>query len=143
MGDYHVKMLFDVAASPQAVKSVLSDAPGIASWWSDSVEGAAHDVGDTFQIRFPDAPAPFELKVATASEHRVDWHVADMPPWWAGTTIRFDLAADGTGTKLLFEHRDFDPANEVIPIITPAWAQILLRLKQVVESGTPDAFFVN
>lgn len=42
---------------------------------------------------------------------------------------------DGHGSCLLFSHRDFDPDNPVIPVITPAWAQFLLNLKAVAESG--------
>ena len=46
-----------------------------------------------------------------------------------------------TGTRLLFSHRDYDSANPVIPIVTPAWAQIILRLKALAETGTRQPFF--
>jgi len=45
------------------------------------------------------------------------------------------------GTRLLFSHRDYEPDNPVIPIVTPAWAQILLRLKGYAETGKPQPFF--
>ena len=38
-----------------------------------------------------------------------------------------------------FKHRDYEPDNPVIPIITPAWAQIILRLKGYAETGQPPA----
>ena len=65
------------------------------------------------------------------------------PPWWAGTTVRWTFGPnpDAAGTRLLFEHRDYDPENPVIPIVTPAWAWILLRLKELVETGERHPFF--
>ena len=143
MGDYHVRMMFQIDATPAEVRAALAGSDRISTWWSDKVEGAASDVGDEFRITFPDAPAPFELEVKTADEATVEWTIDSVPPWWAGTTIRFDVmpAEQGDGANLMFQHRDFDAGNEVIPIITPAWAQIVMRLKEVVETGEADAFF--
>ncbi len=143
MGNYHVKMMFQLDAYPAAVRAALGSDDRIATWWSSKVDGRAANVGDEFRVTFPDAPSPFELEVKTADDDTVEWGIESVPPWWAGTTIRFDVVAgeDGEGTNLLFQHRDFDPDNEVIPIITPAWAQILMRFKQVVETGAADPFF--
>jgi hypothetical protein len=43
----------------------------------------------------------------------------------------------------MFSHRDLDPANPVIPVITPAWAQIILRLKEHVETGRREPFLTS
>ena len=66
-----------------------------------------------------------------------------FPPWWAGTTIRWDVGSnpEGPGTRLLFSHRDYEPGNPVIPIVTPAWAQIIVRLKGYAETGRSQPFF--
>ncbi len=47
------------------------------------------------------------------------------------------------GRMLMFTHSGFDPESPVIPIVTPVWAQVMLRLKQVIEEGSVDPFFVN
>jgi hypothetical protein len=62
--------------------------------------------------------------------------------WWGGTTIRFDLAdnPEGAGPTPLLASR-YEPDNPVIPIVTPAWAQILLRLDGYAETGEPQPFF--
>lgn len=138
MGNYHVLMQFDIDADQQTVERALKTPDGIRSWWTshaDLEEGS-------LQTSFPDAPQPFEFSVRNGGE-RVEWVTGGFPPWWAGTTIRFDLGPnpDGTGTRLLFSHRDYDPDNPVIPIITPAWAQILLRLKAYAETGDRQPFF--
>ena len=134
MGDYHVRMAYDIDADPAAVRAALDTTAGIGSWWNDKIVGAASAEGDEFTLTFEDSPAPFELRVATMSVNRIEWFVAANPPWWAGTTIRFDIAQEGAGTKLLFEHRDFDPESPIIPVITPAWAQFVGNLKAVAES---------
>lgn len=143
MGDYDVQMLIEIDAIPGDVRELLTSVEGIASWWSDRVEGSASEVGDTFGVWFPDVPVPFEFTVATVEESRIEWSVGVMPPPWAGTTIRFDLGAgDSPGSTMLrFEHKGFDPDNEVIAVVTPTWANIMMRLKANIEQGGATAFF--
>lgn len=138
MGDYHVLMQFDIDAESAVVRRALDTEEGIRSWWTTHAD---LDAG-SLQTSFPDAPQPFEFAVRDASD-RVEWVTGGFPPWWAGTTIRFDIGQnpEGPGTRLLFSHRDYEPDNPVIPIITPAWAQILLRLKGYAETGVRQPFF--
>jgi hypothetical protein len=138
VGDYHVLMQFDIDAEADAVHRALDTEDGIRSWWTTH-----SDLGDgKLETSFPDTTQPFEFAVRETPD-RVEWVTGSFPPWWAGTTIRFDIGGnpDGPGTRLLFSHRDYEPDNPVIPIITPAWAQILLRLKGYAETGTPQPFF--
>jgi hypothetical protein len=143
MGDYHVQGQFDIATSSAELRKWLDNPEGIAGWWSDSIRGAAAKAGDRFEVRFPSTDVVFELAVTEASPARIEWHVAENPPWWRGTTVRFDLTEEGEGTRVLFSHRDFDADNPVIRVITPAWMQFLFNLKAVAESGTPNPAVVN
>ncbi len=145
MGDYSVRMRFGIDAEPSAISSQFFGTTAIAGWWSDGVAGAADGVGDRFTVAFPDAPAPFELKVASVEDAAVEWFIEATPEWWAGTTVRLEAGTDPMtgGQALLFTHRGFDPESPVIPIVTPVWAQVMLRLKQVIEQGAADPFFVN
>jgi hypothetical protein len=140
MGDYHILMQFDINADRQTVRRALSTDEGIRSWWSTRTEGPSDG---QLRVSFPDVPQPFEFTVADDGGDRIEWVTGGFPPWWAGTTIRFDLAdnPEGPGTRLLFSHRDYEPDNPVIPIVTPAWAQILLRLKGYAETGHAQPFF--
>ena len=144
MGDHHLMMQFDIDAPASAVLAWLDSPAAIAGWWSDTVEGEASHVGDTFRVSFPTTPVVFELEVTACSDERVEWHVPESPPWWEGTTIRFDLEeGDEGGTRLQFSHRDFDADNPVIPVITPAWVRFLDNLVEVVRSGEPRPAVVN
>lgn len=145
MGDYHVMMQFEIAAAPDEVRRWITSTDGIAGWWSDRVVGRAGAVGDTFTVAFPTSPVDFDLEVTTASDDRIEWHIAQNPPWWADTTIRFDIsaAADDDGTVLLFSHRDFAPDDPIIAVITPAWAQFVQNLARVSETGQANPAVVN
>lgn len=144
MGDYHLLMQFDVDADRAGLRRWLDSPEGIAGWWSDTVDGSASRVGDRFVVTFPTTDVPFELEVTTASDDRVEWRIDENPPWWKGTTIRFDITeGEDGGTQLLFSHRDFDPDSPVIPVITPAWVRFLDNLAAVAASGTPNPAVVN
>jgi uncharacterized protein YndB with AHSA1/START domain len=140
MGDYHILMQFDIDADRGAVLDALTTQDGIASWWSARTDGPRDD---QLRVSFPDVPQPFEFSVTRDSDDRVEWVTGDFPPWWAGTTIRWDLSnnPDGAGTRLMFSHRNYEPDNPVIPVVTPAWAQIILRLKGYAETGQRQPFF--
>jgi uncharacterized protein YndB with AHSA1/START domain len=140
MGDYHILMQFDLDADRATVRSALTTEEGVRSWWSKRTDGPSEG---ELRVSFPDVPQPFEFAVFDGGGDRIEWVTGGFPPWWAGTTIRFELSdnPDGPGTRLLFSHGGYEPDNPVIPIVTPAWAQILLRLKGYAETGTPQPFF--
>lgn len=139
MGDYHILMQFDIDADRETVHEALTTPDGIASWWSARTDGPRDG---QLLVSFPDVAEPFEFGVTDEAD-RVEWATGGFPPWWAGTTIRWDVSdnPDRAGTRLLFSHRDYAADNPVIPIVTPAWAQIILRLKGYAETGQRQPFF--
>jgi uncharacterized protein YndB with AHSA1/START domain len=139
VGGYHILMQFDIDADRNTVREALTTQAGIGSWWSARTDGPRDG---RLRVSFPDVPQPFEFGFTDEAD-RVEWVTGDFPPWWAGTTIRWDLSdnPDGAGTRLLFSHRDYAADNPVIPIVTPAWAQIILRLKEYAETGQRQPFF--
>ena len=143
MGDYTIKAQFEAACPPDAVLRWLDTASGIAGWWSDRVDGDASTVGSSFQVTFPTSPVVFDLEVTALGDDVVEWHIAQDPPWWRGTTIRFDLAAADGGASIVFTHGGFDPADPIIQVITPAWVRFLDNLVAVAQSGAPSPAVVN
>lgn len=144
MSDYSIRAQVEAACPPADVRKWLDNPEGIAGWWSDTVEGEAASQGDVFHVRFPTTPVVFDLEVAAASDSLVEWKVPDSPPWWKGTTIRFEMSpAEGGATEVLFSHRGFDADDPIIAVITPAWVRFLDNLVAVAESGRPDPAVVN
>jgi uncharacterized protein YndB with AHSA1/START domain len=144
VGDYTIRMQFDIDADQETVRETLTTTEGIASWWSDSVEGNPQQAGGQLRVRFPDIPQPFEFAV-THDEREIRWKTGAFPPWWQDTTIRWQLEPHPeTGATLLrFSHGGFDPDDGIISIITPAWANIIERLKRRAETGKADPFAIN
>jgi hypothetical protein len=138
MGDYHMLMQFDIDAEPDKVRHALETQDGISAWWS--TRAALNE--DSLRVSFPDQPQPFEFEVRNDGD-QVEWVTGAFPPWWKGTTIRWMVEPnpEQAGTRLHFSHRDYDPGNPVIPIVTPAWALIIQRLKGYAETGTRQPFF--
>jgi len=139
MGDYHILMQFDIDAYSDTIQNALRTQDGIRAWWSTHTDGPS---GGQLRVSFPDTPEPFQFTVREDGD-RTEWVTGGFPPWWAGTTIRWDVGSnpEGPGTRLLFSHRDYEPGNPVIPIVTPAWAQIIVRLKGYAETGRSQPFF--
>ncbi len=145
MGDYRILMQFEIDAEPKKVWEAIATPTGVAAWWSDLVTGDPGLVGSTWTNKFPDVPKPFEYNVVEASGNRLEWSIDTFPEWWLGTSIRWELSPkpEGSGTVLSFTHGGFDPDHPIIPIITPAWAAIIGRLKGYVETGQANPFAVN
>jgi len=142
--DYAIRARFEAKSSPGDLMRWLDTPEGIAAWWSDTVEGAAGSVGDTFTVRFPSTSVPFELEVTRAEDASVEWKVPESPPWWKGTTIRFEVApGEEGGANLLFVHEGFEPDDPIIAVITPAWVRFVDNLVQVAETGQPNPAVVN
>lgn len=144
MGDYSIKAQFEAVCPSSELRRWLDSPNGIAGWWSDKVEGAAGRVGDTFHVTFPTSPVVFDLEVMAISDRAVEWHIPQNPPWWQGTTIRFELSDANAGkTQMLFTHSGFDPDDPIIQVITPAWVRFLDNLVAVAESGKANPAVVN
>ncbi|HEX2029124.1 MAG TPA: SRPBCC domain-containing protein [Nitriliruptorales bacterium] len=144
MGDYDIRMRLDIDAERSDVLGALMTVEGISGWWSDTVTGRPDEDGGELYVAFPDLPRPFHFGVGLDGE-QVSWETREFPPWWDATTIRWRVEdnPDADGTRLWFTHAGFDPDDEIIPIITPAWAGIIGRLKAYAETGTRDPFGVN
>jgi hypothetical protein len=135
---YAIKAQFETSASQEDVGRWLRTPEGIAGWWSDRVSGEAGEVGDTFEVGFPTTPVVFELRVSESSDEVVEWTIDENPPWWKGTAIRFELAPGDAGSKMLFTHSGFDPEDQIIQVITPAWVRFLDNLVKVAETGNSN-----
>jgi len=143
MGDYTIQARFDVDSEPPEILRWLTTTEGIAGWWSDTVTGAASSRGDEFHVAFPTTDVIFDLVVTRVEEGVVEWDVPDSPPWWKGTSIRFQVDESENGSSLLFTHGGFESDDPIIAAITPAWVGFLNNLVAVAETGKANPAVVN
>jgi hypothetical protein len=77
------------------------------------------------------------MKVLEAEQdERVTWEVVDGPTEWVGTTIDWQLRADGDWTVVMFEHAGWAEPVEFMYHCSTKWATYLLSLKALLETGT-------
>lgn len=131
-----------VDAEPKTAYEALATSDGVNGWWSNHTEGP-DGVGSTMKVAFPDAPMTFDFEVTEdIPGERVAWRCLAGPPEWIGTDISFDIEADAEGnTSVLFSHDGWATTEESFPFIAYSWAQILPRLKKLVETGERNPFF--
>ena len=133
---------FDVAAPAGTVWRALTTADGIRGWWTTQAE-VPEGTSAVLELRFPDAPISWDLRVDEAVENeRLRWHCVGGPPPWVDTDILFRLgSAPENGTRVLFDHVGWKDAEEMVRVVTFGWVQMLLRLKAYAETGTRQPFF--
>jgi uncharacterized protein YndB with AHSA1/START domain len=131
-----------VEADPKVTYDALSTSEGVRGWWSNHTEGP-QGAGSTMKVAFPDAPMTFDFEVTEeAAAERVAWRCLSGHSEWIGTDVSFDIQTDDEGTtSVLFAHDGWKTMKQSFPFIAYSWAQILPRLKKLVESGERDPFF--
>jgi uncharacterized protein YndB with AHSA1/START domain len=132
----------DTTADPTAAYTALTTTDGVAGWWTTRNQTSG-TVGEVDQMWFPDAPMAWELRVDEAVPGKLlARHCVGGPPQWIGTGVQFVLEpAPQGGTTILLDHTGFAQVDEMFRIVTLGWAQMLLHLKQYLDSGQPAPFF--
>ena len=141
--------LLDIRAARARAFEALTSVDGVRHWWTrDST--LENRVGGSGEFAFNQRRVVTRVRVdEQAPDARVGWTVtaSNAPSGWAGTTISFELRADGADTTLLFAHRGFREANDGYARVTTGWAYYLVSLKQYLETGTgaphPEIDFAN
>ncbi len=131
----------DVAADRPTVLQALNTHDGLTGWWTTGVNRE----DEVLLFDFPGVPEPFRLRRDEATTSRVGWtSVGAFPPHWSGTTISWELSDSpepGGGTRVLFHHRGWQDDDPGLPVAAYTWGQLITRLKDYAESGTPQPLF--
>ncbi|MDH6134279.1 hypothetical protein P3T37_003681 [Kitasatospora sp. MAA4] len=131
----------DIAAGRTAVYEALNTHGGLVGWWTTGVDREE----ETLLFDFPGVPEPFRLRRDEATADRVAWtSVGAFPPHWAATTMVWELSDSPEvehGTRVLFRHAGWQPGDPGLPPAAYTWGQLLTRLKDFAETGTPQPLF--
>jgi len=142
--DRTITLAVDVAADASRVFDILSTTEGQRSFWTADCEVSA----DRARFGFAQAPVDLETTVTTEPGTRVCMRVTSGFPYWEGSTWEWELGpasrAQG-GTAVLFRHHGFGDGYPEIDLghTAQTWAQILARLAEVADGGTPGPFFAG
>ena len=144
MGAHFMRYQVDAAAGLDTVRDALVTQRGIEGWWTDTAS-VPENVGGRLALTFPNMPQPFDLELAEASGERIVWRAGSFPPFWDGTSVRWELSdnPERDGTRIVMTHTGWDPSNPIVGMVTQGWGEILTHLRAYVQSGNPDPYFAN
>ncbi len=126
------------SADPSTVYAALTTQEGLAGWWTIHAHAEPRE-GALLQFRFPD-DGPDMKVVELEPNKRVAWECIAGPPEWVGTELTFDLRQEESETVILFAHRKWKEEVEFMAHCSCKWAQFLMSLKSLVESGRGAPF---
>jgi len=127
-----------IDASPETVWEFLVDPEKIVRWkgmnavlelWAGGVYRCNVVPGHTAVGEVVDVDPPRRLVLTWGWEGD-----ENVPP--GSTTVEYELAPEGEGTRLLFTHRDL-PSKESLESHTHGWEHYLPRLSDVASGGDP------
>ena len=141
--------LIKIPAPPDRVYQALTTSEGIRNWWTRDAD-LDPKVGGWGEFRFYGGAGVTKVRVDELKPPvRVGWTTmsANAPGGWDGTTITFDLRAEGSDTMLSFAHRGFKEGNEGYALVNTGWAYYLVSLQQYLQTGRgaphPDVDFAR
>lgn len=142
MSDFRTTISTD--SSPAEVLAIISD---VRSWWVGEITGDARAVGDVFTYQVKDIHRSTQRVVELVPSTRVVWEVTDAalsfaqdPTEWIGTRIVFDLAEEGSGTRVTFTHEGLTPELDCFAACSGGWTHFIgTSLDSVLAGGQPAA----
>jgi uncharacterized protein YndB with AHSA1/START domain len=141
--------LLRINAEQDRVYGAITTAEDVRNWWTRDCD-LDEAVGGAGVFRFYDNRVVTNVRIdALRRPSHVGWTTVSStaPGGWDGTTISFDLRAEGDVTVLLFAHRGFAAAGENYARVTTGWAYFLFSLQRYLETGTgvpaPDVDFTR
>jgi uncharacterized protein YndB with AHSA1/START domain len=133
MNQHDILHRVGIKAAPAAVYEALTTRQGLSAWWTKNTGGETA-VGGVIEFRFP--VGGFDMKVVELEPgRRVLWEVVGGPEEWLGTTLSWELRAEGDYTMVLFKHRGWKEPSEFMHHCSTKWATFLMSLKSLLETG--------
>ena len=127
-----------IKSPAKQVYNALSTIKGLASWWTEEVEGD-EKIGEKITFRFFSGGNEIgkmimEVQELTPEKY-IRWRCTDGPAEWIGTDITFELTQQGEQTIIIFGHRNWREEVEFTAHCSMKWAVFLLSLREYVETG--------
>ena len=135
-----------ISAKPESVyKAITKD---IDKWWTE-LSNQAVQIGDRLTVRFEKTTC-WVMTVSEAFPNRsLVWKVVEAihdvdelveKDEWKGTTIKWEIAENKTGSTVTLTHQGLVPALECYEICHAGWGDFLGSLKNYLETGKGSPF---
>src|SRR5262245_52556586 len=134
MADMHHLIQID-KVEPSAAFAALTTQDGITGWWTSRAEVSGRAPGDVLKMSFPDAPVTWDMRIAEVNEPAgVLWRCTGGPPGWESTSVSWAIEKAGDAAVVRLDHTGFPAVDDMFRIVTVGWSQMLLSLKEYLES---------
>ena len=136
----NIEHQLDLQASPATVYNALATPEGIQGWWCKECE-IATAVGGLHTLNFVKGDRTVVMKFAVAElipGEKVAWTCTENGnPAWIGTTLTFEIKAEGAGSTLSFVHGNFSEQWKGSPPYTmtvDGWVPFMNSLQAYCET---------
>ncbi len=135
-----------ISAKPDSVyKAITKD---IDKWWTE-LSNQVIQIGDQLTVRF-EKTTSWVMTVCEAFPNRsLVWMVVEAnhdldelveKDEWKGTTIKWEISENETGSMVTLTHQGLIPALECYEICHAGWGYFLGSLKNYLETGKGSPF---
>jgi uncharacterized protein YndB with AHSA1/START domain len=135
-----------VSVKPETVYKALTKE--IDKWWTELSNQAVH-AGDRLTVRF-EKTTSWVMIVSEASPNQyLTWKVTEAnhdlegvfaKDEWKGTSIKWKIEKESSGSKITLTHEGLIPALECYEICQTGWDYFLGSLKNFLESGKGNPY---
>jgi uncharacterized protein YndB with AHSA1/START domain len=132
----------DIDAATEPLWRALTEADGLASWWSTKVTTDGAIVGTEVRFTFAGDFNPVMQITAITDGHKLEWLCVDGHDYWKDNTFEFELAslADGR-TRLRFsQHYATELSDDDYGIYNFNWGYYLESLRLLLTTGTGQPY---
>ena len=132
---------FLVSAKPEVVYKAITKE--INKWWTE-LSNKALQVGDKLTVQFEKTTSWVMTVSEAVTNQSLVWKVTEANHdlesittnnEWKGTTIRWKIKENGTGSKVSFSHEGLVPSLECYEICEGGWGYFLGSLENYLDTG--------
>jgi uncharacterized protein YndB with AHSA1/START domain len=126
-----------IEATPQQVYAALTTQAGLTSWWTIDSH-VEQTVGRKAEFGFNRRGAVYRMTITTLEPgKRVVWSCQGDNAEWAGTTLTWSIAPQGSGSVLRFTHGGWKRASDFFAMCNSTWGELMYRLQGYLEGRAP------
>ena len=119
-----INHMIRIAAPVERVAALVGTADGFTRWWAEDVTSPPDG---TVSLGFFNRQTIYVLRPVEHGPNRIVWRV-ESGHEWAGSDIRFDLAADKSATVLRFSHANWRAVTDYFTSCNTTWGELMFRI---------------
>ena len=134
--------VLDIDAPGTRMWSALTDAEGLAGWWTTAVEAETAAVGATIRFRFAGDFNPVMEVTGLVEGRELVWRCVDGHDKWKDNTFPFELVAleDGRTRLRMSQHYAVELSDDDFGVYNFNWGYYLESLRLLCTTGAGKPF---